>query len=197
MNNHEAIVWIDTETTGLDYKKEALLEIAVVITDSDLNQVSGYSTIIKTPKRKFRRMGDYVRKMHTTSGLLDELKHFGGKDVYEAETEILEMLDRYGLEKKLVLGGNSVHFDRRMLETRMPRLMARFTHQNLDVSSIGIVTKRWTPHVYEHIKGLNDNDSPHRAWFDILNSIEQLRNYRQFVFTTDAEDYLNTSRGEQ
>ena len=196
MNNQDAIVWIDTETTGLDYKKEALLEIAVVITDNDLNQISGYSTIIKTPKRKFRRMNDYVRKMHTTSGLLDELRYFGGKGVRQAEREILEMLDRYGLEKKLVLGGNSVHFDRRMLETRMPLLMSRFTHQNLDVSSIGIVTKRWTPHTYESIKKMNDNDSPHRAWFDILSSVEQLRNYRSLVFTTDSEQYLNASRGE-
>jgi len=196
MNNHDAIVWIDTETTGLDYKKEALLEIAVVVTDNDLNEITSYASIIKTPKRKFRRMNDYVRNMHITSGLLTELETFGGKDVRKVENEILEMLDRYGLEKKLVLGGNSVHFDRRMLETRMPRLMARFTHQNLDVSSIGLVAKRWTPHVYDHIKELGENTNPHRAWFDILSSVEQLRNYRQFVFTKDAEDYLNASRGE-
>ena len=195
MNNQDAIVWIDTETTGLDYKKEALLEIAVVITDSELTEIARYESIVKTSPRKLRkRMGEYVTKMHTTSGLLDDLRG-ATKTQKQVEEEVLMFLDRWGLTNKLVLAGNSVHFDRRMLESRMPRLMARFTHQNLDVSSIGLVVKRWTPSVYEYMKANKNNKNPHRAMYDILDSIKQLRDYRLFVFTTDAEDYLNTSRG--
>ena len=197
MNNHDAIVWIDTETTGLDYKKEALLEIAVVITDSDLTEIARYESIIKTSPRKLRkRLNDYVTKMHTASGLLEDLKS-ATKTQKQVEEEVLTFLDGWGLTHKLVLAGNSVHFDRRMLESRMPRLMARFTHQNLDVSSIGLVVKRWTPHVYDHIKEIKKNDNPHRALFDILDSIEQLSNYRQLVFTIESEEYLNATRGEE
>jgi len=198
MNNYNAIVWIDTETTGLDYKKEALLEIAVVITDSDLTEIARYESIIKTPKRKLRRMGEYVLNMHTKTGLLAELPS-ATKTQKQVEEEILTFLDRWGLMQKLMLGGNSVHFDRRMLETRMPKLMSRFTHQNLDVSSIGIVVKRWAPHVYEFIKSTpnptNENVRPHRALSDILDCIESLRMYRMMTFTTESEDYLNASRG--
>jgi oligoribonuclease len=198
MNTYDAIVWIDTETTGLDYKKEALLEIAVVITDSDLTEIARYESIIKTPKRKLRRMGEYVLNMHTKTGLLAELPS-AAKTQKQVEEEILTFLDRWGLMQKLMFGGNSVHFDRRMLETRMPKLMSRFTHQNLDVSSIGIVVKRWAPHVYEFIKAApnitNENARPHRALSDILDCIESLRQYRMMTFTTESEDYLNASRG--
>jgi len=194
----EAIVWIDIETTGLDYKKEALLEIAVLITNNELEVIDSYSNIIKTPKRKLRRMDDYVRKMHTDSELLADLKHFGGKPIAEVEAEILEMLDRHGLEKRLLLAGNSVGFDRRMLETRMPKLMARFGYQNLDVTSIGKLVQRWTPAVDSHIRRLKENDPnpfPHRAWYDILDSVEQLKSYRKLVFTDESEQYLVTTKG--
>ena len=199
LNSHDAIVWIDVETTGLDFKKEALLELAVVITDKDLNILDSYSNLIKTPKRKLRRMNEYVLKMHTDSELIEDIKQFARKPIAEVEAEILELLDRNGLKKGLLLGGASVHFDRRMLESRMPRLMARFTHQNLDVSSIGLVVKRWTPGVYEQIKRESDEDPnpfPHRAWYDILATIELLKTYRRFVFTDEAEKYLVASTGE-
>ena len=199
LNSHDAIVWIDVETTGLDFKKEALLELAVVITDKDLNILDSYSNLIKTPKRKLRRMNEYVLKMHTDSELIEDIKQFARKPIAEVEAEILELLDRNGLKKGLLLGGASVHFDRRMLESRMPRLMARFTHQNLDVSSIGLVVKRWTPGVYEQIKRESDEDPnpfTHRAWYDILATIELLKTYRRFVFTDEAEKYLVASKGE-
>ena len=199
MNNQDAIVWIDVETTGLDFDKEALLEIAVVITNNELEILDSYANIIKTPKRKLRRMNDYVRCMHTDSELIADLKYFGGKPSNKVEEEILEMLDRNGLTKNLLLGGASVHFDRRMLETRMPKLMKRFTHQNLDVSSVGLLVKRWTPHVYDKIKAdsaADPNPFPHRAWYDILATIELLKEYRHFVFTDESEKYLNSTRGE-
>ena len=192
------IVWIDTETTGLDYKKEALLEIAVLITDDELNEVGSYSTIIKTPNRKLRRMDNYVTEMHTRSGLLDDLEHFGGRNIKVAEMEILALLDQHGLGKGLLLGGNSVHFDRRMLETRMPRLMARFTHQNLDVSSIGLTIKRWAPHVYDLVKLESkgrEHANPHRALSDLIDCVHSLRRYRHLTFTTASEEYLIATRG--
>jgi len=190
------IVWIDTETTGLDYGKEALLEIAVVITDDDLGVIDLHQDLIKTPKRKLRRMGEYVTKMHTESGLLRELPS-ATKTQKQVEDNILALLDENGLDSGLILGGNSVHYDRRMLESRMPRLMSRFTHQNLDVSSIGLVVKRWMPKVYDHIKEIKVNDNPHRAMYDIMDSIEQLRHYQRLVFTTDAESLLARVLGEQ
>jgi len=196
---HNTIVWIDTETTGLDYKKEALLEIAIVVTDSDLNVLAQYESIIKTPKRKLRRMDDYVTTMHAKTGLLAELPS-AELTMKQVEDTILKGLDELGLTKKLLLGGNSVHFDRRMLETRMPRLMARFTHQNLDVSSIGLMVKRWTPSVYEHVKALpnesNPDARPHRALSDILDCIQSLRDYRRLTFTDESEKYLVATKGE-
>ena len=96
LNSHDAIVWIDVETTGLDFKKEALLELAVVITDKDLNILDSYSNLIKTPKRKLRRMNEYVLKMHTDSELIEDIKQFARKPIAEVEAEILELLDRNG-----------------------------------------------------------------------------------------------------
>jgi len=193
----ETIVWIDIETTGLDFKKEAVLEIAVVITNNDLEMIDSYCNIVKTPKRKLRRMNDYVRCMHTDSELLADLKYFGGTPIADVEKEILEVLDRNGLTKNLLLAGASVHFDRRMLETRMPKLMARFTHQNLDVTSIGKLVQRWTPNAYDHIVIASDpNSFPHRAWYDIWATIDLLKEYRHFVFTDETEKYLAATKGE-
>jgi oligoribonuclease len=185
------IVWIDTETTGVDYDKEELLEIAVVITTDDLKILDFYGCVIKPNKRKMnKRMNAFVRQMHTDSGLLKALEKGEGRSVRAAEITILEMLNDQKLGNGLLLGGNSVHFDRRILETRMPRLMARFTHQNLDVSAVGNLVKKWTPHVYEHIKAKTKSKKPHRAMADILGCIESLAEYREMVFTTEKETEL-------
>ena len=191
------IVWIDTETTGVDYDREELLEIAVVITTDELEIMDSYNCVIKPNRRKMnKRMGDFVRQMHTDSGLLNAIESGEGRDVKAAEITILEMLNDNNLGDRLLLGGNSVHFDRRILESRMPRLMSRFSHQNLDVSAVGNLVKKWTPNVYEHVKAETKNENPHRAMADILGCIESLIEYRKMVFTTEKETELIEKQGK-
>ena len=176
------IVWIDTETTGLDHQKDALLEIAVVVTTDELEVVGSYSSVIKAKKRDLKRMDDFVLNLHTGSGLLDEVAK-ADKSLHQVEQEVMTFLGRLGLTKGLVLGGNSVHFDRYFLLRLMPDLMKRFTHQNLDVTSIGHCVKRWHKPVYNHMKEQTGTVA-HRAMDDILSSISQLRRYRYYSFRT-------------
>ena len=187
------LVWIDTETTGLDFSNDKLLEVAVIITTDNLKVVDRYTSVIKTTKKALRGMDEWCQTTHGASGLLDELAT-ADKSLKQVEQEVIALLDKHDLTSRATLAGNSVHFDRRMLETRMPRLMARFTHQNLDVSAIGLTVKRWTPNVYDYVKKimkLSRTDAvQHRALSDLLDCIESLRLYKKHTFTTASEEYL-------
>lgn len=171
------IVWIDTETTGLDHNKDALIEVAVVITTDELEVVDSYTSVIKTKKRDLKRMNNFVRNLHAKSGLLDEVAK-ATKSISTVEAEVMKFLDKHGSTTGLTLGGNSVHFDRYFLLRLMPKLMKRFTHQNLDVTSIGHCVKRWDNDAYEALKATK-GEVAHRALDDILSSINQLAWYRK------------------
>jgi oligoribonuclease len=168
--------WIDTETTGLDYGKDALLEIAVVVTDDDLQTIAEKNIVIKPKRRALRRMDDFVTKMHTKSGLLAELSE--GVSVRQAEIQILGFLDGCGVPKGSPMGGNSVHFDRRFIERDMPTLAKRFGHRNIDVSTLGELAKRWHEKAYSEWRK-SASETAHRALDDIRSCIEQLRFYRK------------------
>jgi len=181
------IVWIDLETTGLDPDRDCLLEAAVVITDDELCQVDWYESVIKPKRRALRRMDDFVVDMHTKSGLLAELP--SGRDVRVVEREILAFLDRHGLDKRLTLAGDSVHFDKSFLDRQMPELAKRFSHQILDVTSIAGCVKRWHAPVYWAMAQERDERGGvrHRAHHDILSSIRRLDRYRDEVFVRAGE----------
>jgi len=174
------IVWIDTETTGLDHEKDTLLEVAVIITTDDLEIVDSYSEVIKTKKRDLKKMNEFVLNLHTKSNLVSAVGE-ATKTMGEVEQEVITFLGRHGLTKGLVLAGNSVHFDRYFLLRLMPELMRKFTHQNLDVTSIGHCVKRWHPEVYDLMKS-QSGEVAHRALDDILSSIGQLVRYRSYSF---------------
>jgi len=178
----DRLVWIDCEMTGLDLDKDELVEIAVVITDYDLNIIDpGLDIVIKPNDSALANMGDFVREMHTTSGLITEIPH--GVSAAEAEFEVLEYVLKFiPAEQKAPLAGNSIGTDRAFLSKYMPRLDNQLHYRNVDVSSIKELARRWYPRVYFNAPA---KDGGHRALADILESIRELAYYRQTVFVAD------------
>jgi oligoribonuclease len=168
--------------TGLDLETDELVEIAVVITDYDLNLIGpGLDIVIKPDASALENMGDFVRNMHTSSGLIEELPN--GVNVAEAEYQVLEYVLTYiPAEQKAPLAGNSIGTDRAFLAKFMPRLDKQLHYRNVDVSSIKELSRRWYPRVYFNAPA---KDGGHRALADILESIRELAYYRQTVFVAD------------
>ncbi|MEO6200429.1 MAG: oligoribonuclease [Cryobacterium sp.] len=181
-NSGDRLVWIDCEMTGLDLDNDELVEIAVVITDFDLNLIGpGLDIVIKPDASALENMGDFVRDMHTSSGLLDELPN--GVSAADAEYQVLEYVLKYiPAEQKAPLAGNSIGTDRAFLAKYMPRLDNQLHYRNVDVSSIKELARRWYPRVYFQAPA---KDGGHRALADILESIRELSYYRQTVFVAD------------
>jgi oligoribonuclease len=180
MKSIENLVWIDCEMTGLDVEKDSLVEIAVLITDSDLKVLdeTGLSVVIKPRKDSFDQMGDYVTQMHQESGLFELLD--SGLDIEQAEVQILAYVKSFAPEARTApLAGNSIGTDRMFLNRYMPKLDAHLHYRNVDVSSIKELTRRWYPKVYFQ---LPKKSGGHRALADIRESIAELRYYRQTVF---------------
>jgi oligoribonuclease len=180
MKSIENLVWIDCEMTGLDVEKDSLVEIAVLITDSDLKVLdeTGLSVVIKPRKDSFDQMGDYVTQMHQESGLLELLD--SGLAIDQAEAKILDYVKSFAPEAGTApLAGNSIGTDRMFLNRYMPKLDAHLHYRNVDVSSIKELTRRWYPKVYFQ---LPKKSGGHRALADIRESIAELRYYRQTVF---------------
>ena len=180
MKSIENLVWIDCEMTGLDVEKDSLVEIAVLITDSDLNVLDdqGLGVVIKPRKESLAQMGDYVTQMHQESGLLELLD--SGLAIEQAEDKILDYVKSFAPEAGTApLAGNSIGTDRMFLNRYMPKLDAHLHYRNVDVSSIKELTRRWYPKVYFQ---LPKKSGGHRALADIRESIAELRYYRQTVF---------------
>ncbi|GAB3389216.1 oligoribonuclease [Humibacter soli] len=177
---NDALVWIDCEMTGLDLEADELVEISVVITDFELVPLDpGIDIVIKPDQSALDHMGDFVRNMHTTSGLIEEIPN--GKSLAEAEYEVMEYILRFvPNEQKAPLAGNSIGTDRMFLAKYMPRLDAHLHYRNVDVSSIKELARRWFPRVYFNAPSKNGG---HRALADILESIRELDYYRRAVFT--------------
>jgi oligoribonuclease len=178
----DRLVWIDCEMTGLDLEVDELVEIAVIITDYDLNPVdAGLSIVIKPDASALENMGEFVRAMHTESGLIEEIPN--GVSVAEAEYEVLEyILKHVPEEQKAPLAGNSIGTDRSFLAKYMPRLDGHLHYRNVDVSSIKELAKRWYPRAYFNAPAKNGG---HRALADILESIRELDYYRRAIFVAD------------
>ncbi|MFM2373243.1 MAG: hypothetical protein RJA75_139 [Actinomycetota bacterium] len=179
MNIPEYLVWIDCEMTGLNPDTECLVEIAAVITDFDLNVLDeGIDLVIKPREGTVEVMGDYVRKMHTDSGLIKEFA--SGIDLADAEAQVLEYIKKYIPNPKTSpLAGNTIGTDRMFISKYMPALDNHLHYRNIDVSTIKELSKRWYPRVYFQAP---KKDGGHRALADILESIEELKYYRSTVF---------------
>ena len=179
MNIPEYLVWIDCEMTGLNPETECLVEIAAVITDFDLNVLDeGIDLVIKPREGTVEAMGDYVRKMHTDSGLINEFA--SGIDLADAEAQVLEYVKKYIPNAKTApLAGNTIGTDRMFISRYMPALDDHLHYRNIDVSTIKELSKRWYPRAYFQAP---KKDGGHRALADILESIEELKYYRKSVF---------------
>ncbi|MFC7405148.1 oligoribonuclease [Georgenia alba] len=175
----DPIVWIDCEMTGLDLEKDALIEVAVIVTDSELVPVdAGIDLTIRPTPGAVEQMTEVVRTMHTTSGLLDALET--GMDMAEAEAAVLEYIRRWVPEpRKAPLAGNSVGTDRTFLARDMPEVVEHLHYRIVDVSSIKELARRWYPRAYFHSPA---KAGGHRALADILESIDELRYYRAALF---------------
>ena len=176
----DALVWLDLEMTGLDPDTDQVLEIAVIVTDGELDQVEeGPDLVLAADEEALQGMSDYVRKMHANSGLT-ELVRGSTVTVSDAEQQVLDFVTRHVPQVRAApLAGNSVHADRAFLRRFMPKLEAHLHYRHVDVSVLKELAKRWTPQIY---KAAPDKAGGHRALADIRESIEELRHYRRALF---------------
>jgi len=176
---NDRLVWIDCEMTGLDYVNDALVEIACVVTDFDLNPLGdGVDLVIKPPAEAVAQMDDFVRSMHEKSGLITELD--SGITLQEAEQQVLAYVREHCSDgSRPPLAGNTVATDRAFISRDMPDLDAFLHYRIVDVSSIKELSRRWYPRAYFAAPAKRGN---HRALADILESIEELRYYRAAIF---------------
>jgi oligoribonuclease len=174
----DLIVWVDCEMTGLDISVDEICEIAVVVTDSELNVLDpGLQIVVKPSDKAMANMGDFVTKMHTDSGLIKEIP--AGVSIDQAQTQVLEYIRQWvTAERTAPLAGNSIGTDRMFLNRQMPALDSYLHYRNIDVSSIKELTRRWYPRVYFQLPKKTGN---HRALADIKESIQELRYYRNTV----------------
>jgi oligoribonuclease len=176
---NDRLVWIDCEMTGLDLRADALIEVAALVTDFDLNVLgAGIDVVVKPPQEALDQMVELVRTMHTSSGLLAELDN--GVSLQEAEEQVLEFVRSQCTDgSRPPLAGNTVGTDRAFLLRDMPTLEAFLHYRIVDVSSIKELSRRWFPRAYYNAPAKAGN---HRALADIQESIEELRYYREAVF---------------
>jgi oligoribonuclease len=176
----EPLVWVDCEMTGLDPIRDVLVEIAVVVTDSELTLLDeGLDLLIATDPAKLDQMDDVVRDMHEQSGLLDALRT-ATMPVADVEEQVLDYIRRLVPERrKAPLCGNSIATDRSFLVRYMPRLDDHLHYRMVDVSSIKELARRWYPRVYFNAP---PKTGGHRALADIIDSINELRYYRETLF---------------
>ena len=187
----DQLVWIDCEMTGLDLGTDALVEIACVVTDSELVLVDdGIDLVIKPPAEALDTMPEVVREMHTASGLLAELS--SGITLAEAQDQVLAYIRQHVPEsRKVPLCGNSIGTDRAFLARDMPELDDYLHYRMVDVSSIKELARRWYPRVYF---ASPPKHGGHRALADILESVKELRYYREAVFVPQPGPDTLTAR---
>ncbi len=175
----DRLVWIDCEMTGLDLVHDALIEVATLVTDFDLNVLGeGVDLVIRPAEQALRQMGDFVREMHASSGLTEQLAE--GTTLADAQEQVLAYVREYVPEgRKAPLAGNTVSTDRAFLARDMAELEAHLHYRIVDVSSIKELARRWYPRAYYNAPAKTGG---HRALGDIKDSITELRYYRQAVF---------------
>jgi len=176
----ERLVWIDLEMTGLDTVRHTIVEIAVLITDSNLELVDeGIDLVIHASAEDLERMDDFVQTMHTKSGLLPQIEA-STRSLAAAGVEVLEYLGERVPVNTAPLCGNSIGVDRRFLDRYLPTVDQYLHYRSVDVSSFKELCRRWNPGVY---KGRPGKKETHRALDDIRESIEELRYYRDHFLT--------------
>lgn len=176
---NDRLVWIDCEMTGLDVERDELVEVAVFVTDYELEVLDeGLDLVIRCSDAALEGMGDFVRQMHTESGLIEEIPN--GIELAEAERRVLEHVKAHVPgARQAPLAGNTIGTDRAFLSRYMPELEAHLHYRSVDVSAIKELSRRWYPRAYFQAP---EKHGGHRASADILESIRELRYYREAVF---------------
>ena len=184
------LIWIDCEMTGLLLDKDVLVEIAVLVTDSELNIIGeGVDLVIKATPEQLASMNEFVTQMHTASGLITEIP--SGVTLADAEDQIIKYLESAGtIAGKSPLAGNSVSVDRSFIARDMPNLNEFLHYRTVDVSSVKELARRWQPKIYFQAPAKTGN---HRALGDIQDSIAELKYYREnFFIPAQNEDSATT-----
>ncbi|AHI23435.1 oligoribonuclease [Corynebacterium vitaeruminis] len=180
---NDRLVWIDLEMTGLDIHRHTIVEIAALVTDAELNILGeGVDLVVHATDEELAEMDDFVTTMHTTSGLIDEIKA-STITLKEAEDAVLKLIEEHcDPEHPAPLAGNSIATDRSFIREQMPRLDEALHYRMVDVSSLKELARRWQPRVYFNQP---DKGMAHRALADIIESIRELAYYREAMFIPD------------
>jgi oligoribonuclease len=174
----DQIVWIDCEMTGLDADRDGLCEIAVIVTDFELEPLDpGFELVINPGAEALENMNDFVRNMHESSGLLPRIEN--GATLEEAEAQVLAYLSRFVTAgRRPLVAGNTIGMDRRFIAKYLPGLEERLHYRSIDVSTIKELSRRWYPAAYF---GAPEKRGGHRALADIAESIQELAYFRSTV----------------
>ncbi|HBI49603.1 MAG TPA: oligoribonuclease [Moraxellaceae bacterium] len=172
------LIWIDLEMTGLDTLKDTIIEIATIVTDSELNILAeGPVFAIHTPDIVLNSMDDWNTRQHGQSGLIDRIRR-SNVTMAQAETETIAFLSKYVQSGRSPMCGNSICQDRRFLARQMPTLERFFHYRNLDVSTVKELAYRWRPDILSSF----EKKGNHLALDDIRDSIRELRHYKEHFF---------------
>jgi oligoribonuclease len=190
-NEQPNLIWIDCEMTGLDLEKDVLVEIAVLVTDSELNLIGeGIDLVIAATPEQLAGMNEFVTQMHTNSGLITEIPN--GIALAAAEDLIIKYLESANtVAGKSPLAGNSVSVDRSFITRDMPRLNDYLHYRTIDVSSVKELARRWNAKVYFNSPAKTGN---HRALGDIQDSITELAHYRANFLIAGSNNSANQAQ---
>jgi oligoribonuclease len=179
----ERLVWLDLEMTGLDVTRHVIVEIAALVTDLDLEPVDdGIDLVVHQPPDALAEMDDFVRRMHTRSGLLAAIEA-SDVSLEDAGARTLEYVSAHVPAGTSPLCGNSIGVDRRFLDRQLPALDAHLHYRSIDVSSLKELCRRWFPEEY---KGRPAKTEKHRALDDVRESIAELKYYRETMLKPRA-----------
>ncbi|NKI34076.1 oligoribonuclease [Wenzhouxiangella sp. XN79A] len=171
------LIWIDLEMTGLDVRRDRIIEIATIVTDAELEEIAtGPNLAIRATDDELSTMDEWNTRTHTASGLVQRCleSHI---DLRTAERRTIEFLEEHVPPGSSPMCGNSICQDRRFLARQMPDLEAYFHYRNLDVSTLKELARRWAPEIADGLV----KDTGHQALEDIRDSIRELRYYRQYM----------------
>ena len=181
---NDRLVWVDMEMSGLQPETDRILEIAMIVTDGDLNIVAeGPVLVVHQEDAVLDRMDAWNKGTHGKSGLIDKVKASTLTEA-DVEAECLAFLKQHVKSSITPMCGNTIHQDRRFMNRYMPKLEAYFHYRNIDVSTIKELCKRWQPEI---AKGFSKQQA-HTALADIIESVEELRYYREKLFIPTVGD---------
>jgi oligoribonuclease len=180
MAGPDVLVWLDMEMTGLDPDRERIIEVAMILTDGQLEEIAtGPELVIHQPEEVLAAMDDWNKSHHGASGLIDRVRSSTISDA-EAEQQMIAFINEHvPAKERPVLAGNSIHQDRRFIRRYMPQLEKRLHYRMVDVSTIKELARRWYPQVIAKQKQKKET---HRALDDIRESLDELRFYKQHLF---------------